>query len=122
MAKIFVTGSADGLGQLAAKELVFLGHQVVLHARSETRAIEARRGVPGAQGALVGDLSSIKQTIQLAASANEFGHFDAVIHNAGVYQVSASQLSEDGFPMLLAVNVFAPYILTCLMHKPRRMI
>jgi len=34
MARIFITGSADGLGQLAAKELIKLGHQVVLHARN----------------------------------------------------------------------------------------
>jgi NAD(P)-dependent dehydrogenase (short-subunit alcohol dehydrogenase family) len=33
MARIFITGSADGLGQLAAKELIALGHQVVLQAR-----------------------------------------------------------------------------------------
>jgi len=38
MARIFVTGSADGLGQMAARELVEQGHQVVLHARNEKRA------------------------------------------------------------------------------------
>ncbi|MFI5154051.1 MAG: SDR family NAD(P)-dependent oxidoreductase, partial [Chitinophagales bacterium] len=37
MARIFITGSADGLGQLAAKELVKLGHKVVLHARNADR-------------------------------------------------------------------------------------
>jgi NAD(P)-dependent dehydrogenase (short-subunit alcohol dehydrogenase family) len=30
MARIFITGSADGLGQLAARRLVALGHDVVL--------------------------------------------------------------------------------------------
>ena len=48
MARIFITGSADGLGQLAAKELINLGHQVVLHARNEKRAQEALHKVPGA--------------------------------------------------------------------------
>jgi NAD(P)-dependent dehydrogenase (short-subunit alcohol dehydrogenase family) len=32
MARIFITGSADGLGQLAAKALIAQGNQVVLHA------------------------------------------------------------------------------------------
>jgi len=31
MARIFITGSADGLGQAAARRLVTLGHEVVLH-------------------------------------------------------------------------------------------
>ena len=41
MAKIFITGSADGLGRLAAKELVKGGHEVVLHARDAGRGQEA---------------------------------------------------------------------------------
>ncbi|WP_080694219.1 SDR family NAD(P)-dependent oxidoreductase [Myroides odoratimimus] len=35
MVKIFITGSSDGLGLLAAKKLIEDGHQVVLHARNE---------------------------------------------------------------------------------------
>ena len=34
MARIFVTGSADGLGAAAAQSLADAGHAVVLHARS----------------------------------------------------------------------------------------
>src|SRR5258706_140217 len=34
MARIFITGSADGLGQLAARDLVALGHDVGLHGRN----------------------------------------------------------------------------------------
>lgn len=34
MARIFTSGSADRLGQMAAKALVDLGHEVVLHARN----------------------------------------------------------------------------------------
>ena len=67
MARIFITGSADGLGQLAAKDLVKQGHQVVLHARNEERAKEALANVPGAETALAADLSNIAETKQLAA-------------------------------------------------------
>jgi NAD(P)-dependent dehydrogenase (short-subunit alcohol dehydrogenase family) len=38
MAKIFITGSTDGLGRAAAQALIEKGHQVVLHARSRDRA------------------------------------------------------------------------------------
>jgi hypothetical protein len=34
MARVFVTGSADGLGQMAAAQMVAAGHKVVLHARN----------------------------------------------------------------------------------------
>jgi NAD(P)-dependent dehydrogenase (short-subunit alcohol dehydrogenase family) len=37
MSRIFITGSADGLGQMAARMLVAQGHQVVLHARHAAR-------------------------------------------------------------------------------------
>jgi NAD(P)-dependent dehydrogenase (short-subunit alcohol dehydrogenase family) len=114
MAKIFITGSADGLGQLAAKELVKQGHEVVLHARNEKRGQEALKQVPDAKDVLIADLSDIAQTKALAEKANALGTFDAVIHNAGVYQTSAQQL--------LNVNTLAPYILTALMQRPKRLI
>ena len=40
MSRVFITGSADGLGQMAARLLVGAGHQVVLHARHAARAEE----------------------------------------------------------------------------------
>ena len=44
MASILITGSADGLGQLAAKALVDQGHRVVLHARNaERRTVRKRK-------------------------------------------------------------------------------
>ncbi|MFF1254893.1 SDR family NAD(P)-dependent oxidoreductase [Pseudarthrobacter sp. NPDC058329] len=38
MSRIFVTGSADGLGRATAQSLLDHGHQVVVHARSDARA------------------------------------------------------------------------------------
>ena len=38
MARIFITGSTDGLGRAAAGTLISDGHEVVLHARSRERA------------------------------------------------------------------------------------
>ena len=114
MARIFITGSADGLGQLAGKMLVDLGHQVVLHARNPERGREAIRKVPKAETVVTGDLSNIEETKNLALEVNALGRFDAVIHNAGVYRVSTKDI--------FAVNTLAPYILTCLIQKPKRLI
>ena len=114
MARIFITGSANGLGQLAAKALIARGHQVVLHARNDNRAKEALNKVPDAETVLTADLSNTEETKQLASKVNALGTFDAVIHNAGVYYASAKEI--------LAVNTLAPYILTCLIEKPKRLI
>ena len=77
MARILITGSADGLGELAAKALVREGHSVVLHGRNETRGREAWNKVPGAETAVFGDLGSIEETLQLAERINALGQFDA---------------------------------------------
>jgi len=71
MAKIFITGSADGLGKMAAALLVAQGHTVVLHARNPQRAREALDATPGAEAAISGDLSIIAETTTIAARANE---------------------------------------------------
>lgn len=123
MARIFITGSADGLGQLAARLLVAQGHAVVLHARTEQRGREALAAVPGAETVATGDLSSIRETQQLAAQVNQLGHFDAVIHNAGVgYQEPRRGATVDGLPPVFTVNSLAPYILTCLIVRPQRLV
>jgi NAD(P)-dependent dehydrogenase (short-subunit alcohol dehydrogenase family) len=123
MARVFVTGSADGLGQMAARRMVEDGHSVVLHARNEKRAKEALAAVPGAETAIAGDLSSIAECKQIAEEVNALGPFDAVIHNAGVgYQEPRRIATVDGLPHVFAVNTLAPYILTALIRKPKRLV
>ena len=114
MARIFITGSADGLGQLAASSLIEHGHKVVLHARNAERGRDAIKKNPEAESVLIGDLSNIEETKDLAHKANQSGVFDAVIHNAGVYRSSSKEI--------FAINTLAPYILTCLVQKPKRLI
>lgn len=114
MARIFITGSADGLGQMAAAELLRQGHRVVLHARNEQRAQQAMDKIPGAETALWADLSDMEQVKRLSTEVDQLGSFDAIIHNAGVYQVPKD--------VILNVNTLAPYVLTCLIRPPRRLI
>jgi len=122
MARIFITGSSDGLGLLAAKALISSGHQVVLHARNEERAKDAMGKVPGAEKVLTGDLSGMEETSNLAQKVNDSGTFDAIIHNAGLYHVPGTARSRDGLPLLFAVNTLAPYILSALIRRPQRLI
>jgi len=122
MARIFVTGSSDGLGQIAARLLVASGHDVALHARNRERARQAIEAVPGARDALVGDLSSIVETRALAEQANSAGPFDTVIHNAGVGYRGPRTDTIDGLERIFTVNVLAPYLLTALIERPQRLV
>jgi NAD(P)-dependent dehydrogenase (short-subunit alcohol dehydrogenase family) len=123
MARVVVTGSADGLGKMAAELLIEKGHKVVLHARSAARANETRKKIAGAEGIVVGDLSSIAQTKSVAGQVNKLGGFDAVIHNAGIgYREPNLVKTVDGLPQLFAVNSLAPYILTALITMPKRLV
>jgi NAD(P)-dependent dehydrogenase (short-subunit alcohol dehydrogenase family) len=123
MARVFITGSSDGLGRMAAQLLVEQGHEVVLHARNQQRGQEALAAVLGAETVVIGDLTSIAQTREVAEQVNGLGLFDAVIHNAAIgYREPRRIATEDGLPQVFAVNTLAPYILTALIKKPKRLV
>jgi NAD(P)-dependent dehydrogenase (short-subunit alcohol dehydrogenase family) len=122
MARVFVTGSADGLGRHAARDLAAAGHEVLLHARSEARAEEAIAAVPTALGVAVGDLASLRETCALAEAVNDHGRFDAVIHNAGIGYRERREGTEDGLEHVFQINVLAPYVLTALITAPDRLV
>jgi NAD(P)-dependent dehydrogenase (short-subunit alcohol dehydrogenase family) len=112
MTRVFITGSADGLGREAAQTLLDQGHKVVLHARNTDRLTAVRDLVDRGAAAVVGDLSDLEETRGVAAQVNRLGRMDAVIHNAGV--ISGRHV--------LPVNVVAPYLLTALIHRPQRLV
>ena len=84
MARVFITGSSDGLGLMAARLLIGQGHEVFLHGHSEGRSRDALAAAGGAKGVVSGDLSTIAGARTVADQVNKLGRFDAVIHNAGV--------------------------------------
>lgn len=112
MARIFITGSTDGLGRATAQSLVDNGHDVLVHARSVDRLAAVQDLLDRGAIGVVGDLSDIEQTRDVADQVNRGGPADAVIHNAGVLNGSH----------IFQVNIVAPYLLTALIHRPRRLI
>ena len=121
--KIFITGSSEGLGLMAGQLLAEQGHTVVLHARTEARARDARAALPAAEAVVVGDVSTVGAMRNVADQANALGRFDAVIHNVGLGYREARRIeTADGLSQLWAVNVLAPYMLTALMHRPDRLV
>jgi NAD(P)-dependent dehydrogenase (short-subunit alcohol dehydrogenase family) len=123
MARILITGSADGLGLMAGQLLAGQHHEVVLHARNPSRADDARAELPGAAAVIVGDLSTINGMRQVAEAANAAGPYDAVIHNAGIgYRETRRTATADGLSQLFAINVLAPYLLTATIEMPSRLV
>jgi NAD(P)-dependent dehydrogenase (short-subunit alcohol dehydrogenase family) len=122
MSRVFITGSTDGLGLMAAQLLIEQGHKVVLHARNSERATHAQATLPEAEAVVIGDLASIAATKQVAEQVNALGTFDAVIHNAGVGYREPRMETVDGLEHVFAINVLAPYILTALIKRPERLI
>ncbi|GFF75784.1 uncharacterized oxidoreductase AN7799 [Aspergillus udagawae] len=122
MARILITGSTDGFGLEAARQLVQRNHTVYLHARNQERAEDAKAKCPGAAGVLIADLTNMAATRKLAEEANAIGTFDAVILNAGLLYGPFRKTADIGVPAMVFVNVLAPYILSCLLKQPKRLI
>ncbi|MFO0619659.1 MAG: SDR family NAD(P)-dependent oxidoreductase [Polyangiaceae bacterium] len=112
MARVFITGSADGLGHAAAETLLTAGHEVLVHVRAPERRAAVEPLLDRGATLVVGDLADLAETRSVAEQVNALGAPTAVIHNAGVYSG----------PSILSVNVIAPYVLTALLPRPERLV
>ena len=120
MKTALVTGATDGIGFETARELLAAGMQVLVHGRnkaSATRQATALTGrVPGARLTPVwGDFSRMSEVAALADQVRAISPaLDVLINNAGIY-AKQRKITGDGFELTMAVNHFAPYLLTRLL-------
>jgi NAD(P)-dependent dehydrogenase (short-subunit alcohol dehydrogenase family) len=112
VSRILVTGSADGLGRLAAQSLMSAGHQLVVHARNRERAAALDALVGSGADLVIADFADRDDVRRIAAELTAAPPLDAVIHNAGVWSG----------PAVMPVNIIAPYLLTALLPSPRRLV
>lgn len=130
MKTALVTGATDGIGRETAKQLLTHGWRVFVHGRSEHKAehtaheLEDHRfsatgfRANGRAEAVWGDLSRMIETVQLAHQVKaKTDHLDVLINNAGVFE-TARHLTVDGFELTMAVNHFAPFLLTHNLLEP----
>jgi NAD(P)-dependent dehydrogenase (short-subunit alcohol dehydrogenase family) len=111
-----VTGASDGIGKQTALELQKKGIEVLVHGRSEARAIEAVKSLgKGDWEPVWGDLSSLKDVAAMADRVlAKHPVLDVLINNAGVF-MKERQLTADGFELTMAVNHFGHFLLTHLL-------
>jgi hypothetical protein len=115
MARIFITGSSDGLGSWTGQRLVKQGHRVVLHAQ-KTRSPR----VPAQRPCSSDNLSSREETASLAKQANKLGASGAPLrcdHSQRSPRQGGGFRQDGGRPAGLDRDG-APYILTCLINRP----
>lgn len=118
---VLVTGATDGIGRETARQLLALGYRVLVHGRNGQKAERvaqqlAKASPPGAAVPVWGDLSRMHEVVRLAQQVqSRCTALDVLINNAGVLE-NRRRLTPDGFEMTMAVNHFAPFLLThCLL-------
>jgi NAD(P)-dependent dehydrogenase (short-subunit alcohol dehydrogenase family) len=119
-----ITGATDGIGRETARQLLSHGWRVLVHGRSQEKAEHTAHELEdhhrsssgfrafGRAEAVWGDLSRMAEVVQLAHQVTgKTEHLDVLINNAGVFE-TARQVTPDGFELTMAVNHFAPFLLT----------
>jgi short-subunit dehydrogenase len=110
MAVHLLTGAGSGIGKIVAERLLERGDEVVLVARSASRAHDLRADHPGAT-VLVADLASTDELESLAGSLPEA--LDSLVNAAGVVDLGpVSELTAAVWVEQLAVNLVGPAVLT----------
>lgn len=115
---VVITGPTAGIGTAAAHELARRGASLTLMCRNAEKAAALQDAIESDSGRRPGvilmdmaDLSSVRQAGETLAAMD--GPLDVLLHNAGVVNTTRRE-SADGFEETMAVNHFAPFLLTGL--------
>jgi len=114
---IFITGSTDGIGKLAATKLATSGHHVILHGRNPEKLAKVKNEIISLSGnenveGYVADFSNLDEVRRLANKVQEEqSTIDVLVNNAGIFKV-ADPIAKNGLDIRMMVNYLAPYLLT----------
>jgi NAD(P)-dependent dehydrogenase (short-subunit alcohol dehydrogenase family) len=117
---VLVTGATDGIGAETARLLAARGARVIVHGRDADKAARVAASIGSTQAPAIADLSRMEAVRTMAQQLVARGEpIDVVLHNAGIF-ATRRVVTEDGFESTLAVNHFAPFLLTHLLLEPLR--
>jgi NAD(P)-dependent dehydrogenase (short-subunit alcohol dehydrogenase family) len=116
---IAITGPTAGIGKCAALEFARRGATLTLFCRNPDKAQALQQDIIAAGGeppaVILVDMASLDSVRQAAAEFMKTGKpLDVLLNNAGVINTNRRE-TVDGFEESLAVNHFAPFLLTGLL-------
>ncbi|TMM56840.1 SDR family NAD(P)-dependent oxidoreductase [Maribacter algarum] len=117
MKTIFITGSTDGIGKIAAFRFAEAGCEVVLHGRKPEKLAQTVNELKSTTGnenikGYLSDFSDLESVKKMADTIRqEVPKIDVLINNAGIFKSPVSTTSK-GLDIRFAVNYLAPYVLT----------
>lgn len=118
---IMITGATNGIGLIAATQLASMGADLILTARSMEKADAAKSVILAAAPDTGIDFHKLDFTdlagVAAAGAAISQRHtkIDVLINNAGIHAFKP-RVTKDGFAEMIAVNYFAPWLLTQILR------
>src|SRR5882757_122014 len=119
---IVLSGATSGIGRCAAIALARQGANLVLTARSQARADATVAIIKAAAPSTridvqYGDFSDLTSVAALGREiVLRHSRIHALINNAGIHAFK-SRVTADGYAEMVAVNYFAPWLLTNLLRE-----
>jgi NAD(P)-dependent dehydrogenase (short-subunit alcohol dehydrogenase family) len=112
---ILVTGANRGIGRETARQLVEMGHKVLLGIRDRAKAEQVQNEL--GKGAVALDLDITDSTSVTAVAdriQSEFRHLDVLVNNAGVFSSpeGPSCSSDEDMRAVMDVNLMGTWSLT----------
>jgi NAD(P)-dependent dehydrogenase (short-subunit alcohol dehydrogenase family) len=115
---VLVTGATAGIGRETARGLARLGATVIVGGRDEAKARAVVKSIRNSTGNrkvdyVLGDLSSIEQTLELAEQVKRrYDRLDVLVNNVGAVFLSREE-TVDGLEQTFALNyLVGHYLLT----------
>ena len=118
---ILVTGASSGIGKETALTLAKQGHTVIIHGRDAEKAkavfMEIQKETNNKNlDMMIADLSLMSEVKDFAEKIKaKYDRLDVLINNAGGQFGNKRELTKEGHEKTMAINVFAPFLLTHLL-------